>query len=70
MYTYGLEILGDIREVGALKKILSEKMVMHRMHAYDPEWQESDLYHAKLKTELEAAGVPKAVIDYILAGKK
>lgn len=52
-YYYGLEILGDKREQGAIEKKYEVSMIKHRMHAYDPEWIKSDEYHSKLRTDAQ-----------------
>lgn len=61
-YRHGLSILGNKREVGAIEKRYSEKMVMHRMHAYDPEWKDSDKYQASLRNNESNSNEPKIVV--------
>ncbi len=62
LYRHGLTILGHKREHGAIEKRYSEKMVMHRQHAYNPEWKESDKYQSALRKQEETSNQPKIVV--------
>lgn len=48
-YNFGLQVLGDKREQGAIDKKFEVSMIRARMHAYDPEWIKTDNYHAELR---------------------
>jgi hypothetical protein len=41
----GKEAIADKREVGMLKKRLSEKATMYTMHNYSESWKKADEYH-------------------------
>ncbi len=69
-YDYGLQVLGNKRETLMLEGKYKEKPVMHRMHAYDPEWKSSDKYHSELKLEDDNAEKKYILVDRILAEKK
>lgn len=52
-YQMAKMILGDRRERGALTKEFSEKIVLHSLHRYNPEFESDAKFHAKIKQELE-----------------
>lgn len=51
VHTEVMSILGLRRQEGALKKKLSETMVLKDLHVYLPEWHEVNEYHKKLKQD-------------------
>jgi hypothetical protein len=49
-HAWTIRLLGNRRELGAMTGKYREKMVMHTMHQYDPEWKQADEWHfSKLK---------------------
>ncbi len=50
-YLLGLRAIGLKREEGMMRKELSEKSTMFRMHMYLPEWKEAQLYHDERERE-------------------
>lgn len=69
-YDFGLQVLGDKRETMMLEGKYKEKPIMHRMHAYDPEWVKSDNYHSELKTDQDNSDKKYTTIDSILLKAK
>jgi hypothetical protein len=47
-HTYAIRALGDIREIGAIRKEFDKGMILPVMHRYDPEWKKSEEWHASL----------------------
>lgn len=65
-YQFMKEIIGDRREIGALKKQLDSAIVLRSMHQYDPEWLEIDQHHAALRKtdEQQPSKIQVEVIQY------
>ena len=47
----GKEYIGDNREVGALKRTLSERTVLRSMSMYSPEWKELEQWLATISKD-------------------
>ena len=64
--------LGIRREHGALTKELSEKMVLHSIHRYLPEYREDGIFHAQMKqTALSNLEGPRVIVlDKLFDDKK
>lgn len=56
------EIIGDRREIGALKRQLSEGIVASSMSIYDPEWKAMAEWRASLKQEKDSQSNPVTVV--------
>jgi hypothetical protein len=56
-----MHIIGLRREHGAIKRIYSEKMILHNLHQYSDQAREASEFHASLKSDVEA----KASVQYI-----
>ena len=64
------DIIGVRREIGALNREFSEKIVMRSAHFYDKDWESIDRYHASLGNELEGKAETKIiVIDKLVEGE-
>lgn len=62
-YEYALSSIGDRREIGALKRELSEKTVHFVQHHYCPIWKGAEKHHADLKKDEGGEGSKTLVIE-------
>lgn len=60
---YAKMIIGDRREIGALKRKLSEGIVSSSMAMYDPEWKEIAEWRARLRADADR---PEGNTQYII----
>lgn len=62
-HAYALTVLGDKRELGALKKEYDSGMVRYTMPHYDKAWKELEEWRSKLKEDKEESGTKIVVIE-------
>jgi hypothetical protein len=54
-------IIGNRREIGALKNTYNATVIMRRQHAYDVDWKDDEVWRAELKAKAQDEGKPTAI---------
>ena len=55
-------IIGDRREIGAIKKMYAENSIHFMMPKYDPDWKEMTQWRAELKSKADAVATANAIL--------